>query len=256
MATWWSTWWERPRTASINRRLIGSVPGGSFGVSIGVVDPSLPQSYGPSSAASSASSATRPIDRRTPASAEELSRNLHPSEPYVANEAALLKEILNLNHIDDRSLDALEREGNPGKSAAAYVVAAEFELKHNEIDRSRRYARRALDFSPDNVSLLCWYAAMALQAGQMVTHSLAHNEPWNGSSFGGGLCKSCGFAYYQSNRTGDAVHTWKRSLQLQPDEHEAISEGAPRRRRGRELQRAGVLTFHSAILQGRKTDLG
>ncbi len=193
---------------------------GTFGVTVGAGNtanlpgPTLGKPGAPAPNGKTTGPASLPGSR----SARQLARELRPPEPPVTNESALLKRILNLGRVDERALYAIEGEGNPRITAAAYALAARHEFQGDNVEAARAYARRALDFMPDNVALLCWYSVILIQGGQ-TSEAISRSE--RAVELAGkspAPLRILGFAYYQSNRVSDAVRVWKRALAVAPDD--------------------------------------
>lgn len=133
------------------------------------------------------------------------------SSPGVAD------KIVRDGKVDPDALTALEREGNPRLSGAAYFTAGKFEFERGNFPRARGYLETALRFDPDNPTILNYYAALLVRTGN-AAEALSYAErsaraaPDSPESL-----TVLGYAQFAANRTQDAIRTWKRSLQLRPD---------------------------------------
>jgi tetratricopeptide (TPR) repeat protein len=133
---------------------------------------------------------------------------------------AMLNRILINGRIETRALQAIESEGNPRACAVAYAVAANYEYgEGNDPDRARAYAKRAIDFAPNDPMLLSWYSSLLIDAGDYAeaisrAEQAATIAPDSPDAF-----RQLGTAYYVSNRLPEAIKAWKRSLVLRPDDN-------------------------------------
>jgi tetratricopeptide (TPR) repeat protein len=135
----------------------------------------------------------------------------------LGNEGDLLKAIIKEGKIDSEALSKLEGSGNTELSATADFIAGKFEFDHGNVDRARRYFDSALHFQPENSTVLTYYAALLVRTGnpsQAMTYaqravSAAPNSP--------DAYTVLGYAQQASDRTRDAVTSWKHSLELRPD---------------------------------------
>ena len=119
--------------------------------------------------------------------------------------------------VDLDALNALEASGQTDAAAGGYFLAAKFEFERGDRESARRYMERALGYAPDNPSILTNYAALLIQLGRArEAINFAHHatvaapdspDAWD----------VLGYAYFNSDRTRDAVPSWERSLELRPD---------------------------------------
>src|SRR5208283_5104092 len=135
----------------------------------------------------------------------------------LANEGDLPKTIIKDGKVDPDVLAKLEGKGNAELSATADFIAGKFEFEHGNVDQARRYFDAALRFQPENSTVLTYYAALLVRTGnpsQALTYaqravSAAPDSP--------DAYTVLGYAQQASDRTKDAVASWKRSLELRPD---------------------------------------
>lgn len=135
----------------------------------------------------------------------------------LANEGDLPKTIIKDGKVDPDVLAKLEGKGNAELSATADFIAGKFEFEHGNVDQARRYFDTALRFQPENSTVLTYYAALLVRTGnpsQALTYaqravSAAPDSP--------DAYTVLGYAQQASDRTKDAVASWKRSLELRPD---------------------------------------
>ena len=135
----------------------------------------------------------------------------------LANEGDLPKTIIKDGKVDADALAKLEGKGNAELAATADFIAGKFEFDHGNIDQARRYFETALRFQPENSTVLIYYAALLVRTGnpsQALSYaqravSAAPNSP--------DAYTVLGYAQQASDRTKDAVASWKHSLELRPD---------------------------------------
>jgi tetratricopeptide (TPR) repeat protein len=125
--------------------------------------------------------------------------------------------IVHDGRVDLDVLASVEKTGIPELSAAAYFVAGSFERDRGDYDKAGLYLQRALGYDPENPALLNHYAAVLIEmhrASEAVPYAerAARASPNSPDAL-----NMLGFAYYQSDRTAEAIRTWKKSLQLRPD---------------------------------------
>jgi tetratricopeptide (TPR) repeat protein len=140
-----------------------------------------------------------------------------PPSEAVPHAAEFSGRVVAQGKVDPGALAAVEREGFPENSAAAYYAAAEYEFSHGTLDQSRIYLERALSFTPANSIIRNHYAYVLLMLGRtaegLSQAELASRQAPNSAD----AFKILGLAYYKSERTPDAIRAWQRSLDLRPD---------------------------------------
>jgi tetratricopeptide (TPR) repeat protein len=135
----------------------------------------------------------------------------------LANEGDLPKAIIKDGKIDPEALAKIESKGSADLSAAADFVAGKFELSHGSLDQARRYFDSALRFQPENATVLIYYAALLVRTGNAslalsYAQRAARAAPESPDAYA-----VLGYAQQASDRTTDAVASFKRSLELRPD---------------------------------------
>jgi tetratricopeptide (TPR) repeat protein len=135
----------------------------------------------------------------------------------LANEGDLPKIIVKDGKVDSDALAKLEGKGNAELSATADFIAGKFEFEHGNIDQPRRYFDSALRFQPENATVLIYYAALLVRTGnpsQALTYAqrAVRAAPESPDAY-----TVLGYAQQASDRTKDAVTSWKHSLELRPD---------------------------------------
>ncbi|MGE5206840.1 MAG: peptidase MA family metallohydrolase [Chlamydiota bacterium] len=119
--------------------------------------------------------------------------------------------------VDTSVLDSLDRSGNAQLAAAGYFLAGRHEEEAGHRQQAQSYFQHALGLTPDNAAILTHYAAVLLQSGNYrqaldTARQAALLAPDSPDAF-----TVLGFAQFMSDRSQDAVRSWKRSLQLRPD---------------------------------------
>lgn len=181
----------------------------SFGVAVSTVGPNANIPLPPSASTASNGTSAQHSARKAPTQ----------SGVTVANGDALLKKIIIYDHVDDRALGTIESEGNANGSAAAYAVAANYEYSNNkDVDRARRYLKRALDFAPENIALLCWYSSLLMEEGEYAEAVSRAERAVKLAPDSADALYALGSVYYATNRLPEAIAAWKHSLQIRPNE--------------------------------------
>ncbi|HEY1273177.1 MAG TPA: hypothetical protein VGF08_14380, partial [Terriglobales bacterium] len=135
----------------------------------------------------------------------------------LAADGDLPAKIIRDDHVDPDELSALEQTAKPQTIAAGYFIAGKHEFDRGNLAQARRYLDSALRFQPDSPTILNYYAAVLVRGGAS-KQALAYAErstrlaPNSADSFA-----VLGFAQFASDRSRDAIRSWKRSLELRPD---------------------------------------
>ncbi len=135
----------------------------------------------------------------------------------LANEGAVFTQIVKEGKVDPAVLTSLEGKGNAELSATAHFIAGKFEFDHGNIAQARQYFENALRFQPENATILIYYAALLVRTGN-ASQALAYAQravrsaPDSPDAY-----TMLGYAQFASDRTRDAIVSWKHSLELRPD---------------------------------------
>jgi len=135
----------------------------------------------------------------------------------LANEGDLVARIVKDGKVNPDVLARLEGKGDAELSATADFIAGKFEFEHGNIAQSRQYFESALRFQPDNSTILVYYAALLVRTGN-ATQALPYAQraaraaPDSPDAY-----TMLGYVQFASDRTREAVTSWKRSLELRPD---------------------------------------
>jgi len=135
----------------------------------------------------------------------------------LANEGDLPKTIVKDGKVDPDALARLEGKGNAELSATADFLAGKFEFEHGNIDQARRYFDSALHFQPENSTVLVYYAALLVRTGNPSQALSYAQRAVSAAPSSPDAYTVLGYAQQASDRTKEAVASWKHSLELRPD---------------------------------------
>jgi tetratricopeptide (TPR) repeat protein len=136
----------------------------------------------------------------------------------LANEGDLVGKIVQDGKVNMDGLSALEHKGNAELSATADFIAGKFEFDRGNIKQSQQYFDNALRFQPDNSTILIYYAAVLVRTGN-ASQALSYAQravkaaPDSPDAF-----TMLGYAQFACDHTKEAIASWKRSLDLRPDD--------------------------------------
>jgi tetratricopeptide (TPR) repeat protein len=141
-----------------------------------------------------------------------------PAREQMKTATDLVGRVVRNGQIDPAALRAIEKEGVAENSAAANLIAANFEEEHKNLDGAARYLQAALTYMPSHVVLLENYAAVLLQLGRPgealpYAQQATQSNPQSAEAFA-----VLGYAWYKNDRNRDAIIAWKKSLQLRPSD--------------------------------------
>jgi tetratricopeptide (TPR) repeat protein len=135
----------------------------------------------------------------------------------LANEGDLVGKIIKEGKVDTDALAKLEGKGNAELSATADFIAGKFEFDHGNINQARQYFEAALQYQPDNSTILIYYSAVLVRTGN-ASQALAFAQravraaPQSADAY-----TMLGYAQFASDHTKEAISSWKHSLALRPD---------------------------------------
>ncbi len=143
--------------------------------------------------------------------------DITPPAPSFSQDAGVAEKVIHDGKVDTDFLASLAPTANPEIAATAYFLAGKHESDHGNFPQAKLYFESALRFKPDNSTLLIYYAATLLRTGQTAealsqaqhAASIDPNSP--------DTLAMLGFAQFASDRTPDAIRSWKKSLALRPD---------------------------------------
>jgi tetratricopeptide (TPR) repeat protein len=126
-------------------------------------------------------------------------------------------QIIRDGHVDNDSLASLEHTAKPEIAGAAYFVAGKHEFESGNLPQARLYFDSALRLQPSSPTILNYYAALLVRMGSLkqalsYAQRSAQLAPNSADSYA-----VLGVVQFASDRTRDAIRSWKRSLELRPD---------------------------------------
>jgi tetratricopeptide (TPR) repeat protein len=135
----------------------------------------------------------------------------------LASEGDLLGKVIHEGKVDPDAVSSLEGKGNAELSATVNFIAGKFEFDHGNIAAARRYFDSALRFQPENSTILIYYAALLVRTGNPAqalpyAERAVRTAPDSPDAY-----TMLGYAQFASDRTKEAVTSWKHSLELRPD---------------------------------------
>lgn len=120
-------------------------------------------------------------------------------------------------HVDLDALAAADQQPDPEMAAAAYFVAGRFEQTHGNPDKAKIYLQRAMSLMPSNPVIQEQYASLLLDMNRFadaVPYALQATRLAPNSADAHALL---GYAYFNSEKTKEAIAEFKRSLEIHPD---------------------------------------
>lgn len=135
----------------------------------------------------------------------------------LAMEGDLQKIVVQDGKVNAEALAKLEGKGNAELSATADFIAGKFEFDHGNIEQAGRYFESALRFQPENSTVLIYYAALLVRTGNPTRALTYAQRAVNSAPDSADAYTVLGYAQQASDRTREAVASWKRSLELRPD---------------------------------------
>ncbi len=135
----------------------------------------------------------------------------------LKGEPEISDKIIRDGKVDADALGAIEPQGNPRVTAAAYFIAGKHEMEQTNFNKARSYFETALRFEGDNPTILNYYVALLLRTGNAVEALPYAERAVRIAPDSPDTLAILGYAQYSSDRNKDAIRSWKRSLQLRPD---------------------------------------
>jgi len=136
----------------------------------------------------------------------------------LANEGDLVGKIIQDGKVNPDALSALEHKGNAELSATADFIAGKFEFDRGNIKQSQTYFDNALRFQPDNSTILIYYAAVLVRTGNANQALPYAQRAVKAAPDSPDAYTMLGYAQFACDRTKEAIASWKRSLELRPDD--------------------------------------
>jgi tetratricopeptide (TPR) repeat protein len=139
-----------------------------------------------------------------------------PAAPTFSHEADVAAKVIRDGKVDTDALAGLD-QGNPDVAATGYFLAGKHESEHGNLPLAKRYFETALRFQSDNSTLLIYYAACLMHTGH-APEALPYAERAARTAPDSADTQAMlGFVQFASDRTADAIRSWKKSLKLRPD---------------------------------------
>ena len=135
----------------------------------------------------------------------------------LANEDDLIRAVVKDGKVDSDALAKLEGKSSPELSATADFIAGKFEFDQGNLQQARRYFDSALHFQSENSTVLIYYAAMLVRTGNPSQALTYAQRAVSAAPNSADAYTVLGYAQQASDRTKDAVESWKHSLALRPD---------------------------------------
>jgi tetratricopeptide (TPR) repeat protein len=138
-------------------------------------------------------------------------------EDSLAGHGDLAAKVVHDGKVDLDALTALENEGKPELSATAYFLAGKHEFEHGNLPQAKRYFDTALRFQPDNSTILNYYAMALVRSGNSGAALTYAERSARANRNSADAYTVLGYVQFAADRTKEAIHSWKRSLELRPD---------------------------------------
>jgi hypothetical protein len=135
----------------------------------------------------------------------------------LSNTGDLPKDIIKDGKVDPDAVAKNEGSGNAALSATADFIAGKFEFEHGNINQARHYFDSALQFQPENSTVLTYYAALLVRTGNAAQALTYAQRAVSAAPQSADAYTVLGYAQQASDHTKDAIASWKRSLELRPD---------------------------------------
>jgi hypothetical protein len=135
----------------------------------------------------------------------------------LRSEGDLPAKVIRDGHVDSDSLTSLEHTAKPEIAAAAYFIAGKHEFESGNLPQGRAYFDSALRLQPNSPTILNYYAALLVRMGSLkqalsYAQRSAQLAPNSADSFA-----VLGVVQFASDRSREAIRSWKHSLELRPD---------------------------------------
>lgn len=141
---------------------------------------------------------------------------LMPTGALPAN-SVLANKIVPNGSVDEDALAGLEKTSDPQTIAAGYFLAGKHELEHQNFPAAHKYLDTALRYDSQNPTILNYYASLLIRTGNARAALPYAEHAVSAAPDSPDTLAVLGYAQYASDREGDAIQTWKRSLALRPD---------------------------------------
>jgi len=136
----------------------------------------------------------------------------------LANEGDIVGKIIQEGKVNQDVLSGLEAKGNAELSATADFIAGKFEFERGNIKQSQQYFENALRFQPENSTILIYYAAVLVRTGNASSALPYAQRAVRAAPSSPDAYTMLGYAQFACDHTKEAVASWKKSLELRPDD--------------------------------------
>lgn len=140
-----------------------------------------------------------------------------PADNLKLEDSFILTKVVHDGKVDTDALRAQEQQGNAELTAAAYFIAGKHEFERGDINQARQYYETALRFRPDNSTILTYYAALLVRTGNAESAVPYAERAVRSAPHSPDALVALGYAQFYTNRTQEAIQSWKKSLQARPD---------------------------------------
>ena len=135
----------------------------------------------------------------------------------LAGHEDLASKVVHEGKVDTDALAALEKEGKPDLTAAAYFVAGKHEFEQGNLPQARRYFETALQAQPDSSTILDYYAMALVRSGNAAAALPYAERSVRANPNSADAYTVLGFVQFSRDHTAEAIRAWKRSLEIRPD---------------------------------------
>jgi len=147
----------------------------------------------------------------------------------VKNEAEVSGTLVKDGRVDSDALAAIEQQGNPARTAAAYFYAGKYEFEHGNLNKSRTYFDTALRFDGQNPTILNYYASLLVRTGNARDAVSYAQKAVQAAPDSPDTLAVLGYTQYAADHNKEAIRAWKQSLQIRPDSNiQALLDKAER----------------------------
>ncbi|HZQ67148.1 MAG TPA: tetratricopeptide repeat protein [Terriglobales bacterium] len=135
----------------------------------------------------------------------------------LKNESLVVDKVIRNGKVDVEALGNLEQAGDAAAASSAYFIAGKHEFEGGNFAAARKYFETALRFDSQNPTVLNYYAALLVRTGNPAEALLYAERGARVAPDSPDTLAVLGYAQFASDRTADAIRSWKRSLSLRPD---------------------------------------
>ena len=144
--------------------------------------------------------------------------DITPPAPSFNHAADVAEKVIRDGKVDTDALASMAQTGNSDLAATAYFLAGKQESDQGNFPQAKHYYESALHYEPDNATLLIYYCATLLRTGR-TTEALSYAQhAANVAPDSPDAIAMLGFVQFASDHTPDAIRSWKKSLELRPDD--------------------------------------